>query len=84
MPFLAPYTTGTTEYTQQWKTPVGYYRDDRIVRERPDGSCDEDGSIQCPDDGLTFDICDQGGWVEMGPVPKGMTCVGQGDIVGTS
>lgn len=78
--FLSPYSSETNRYAQQALTPNGYFRDDRIVRARPDGDCDDDGSLKCIDGGQQFEICDQGGWVLMGPVANGTTCV-NGEIV---
>lgn len=72
--WLSRYTSETREHAQQALTPSGYYRDDRIVRERPDGDCDVDGSILCTDGGQQFDICDHGGWVRMGSVAEGTVC----------
>jgi hypothetical protein len=80
LPYLSPYSGQTTQYRQQAKTPTGYYRDDRVVRARPDGDCNTDGSILCTDGGTMFDVCDQGGWVRMGPVAAGTTCQ-DGEIV---
>lgn len=70
----SPYSSETDQYAQQAMTPAGYYRDDRIVRDRPDGDCDQDGSILCTDGGQKFDICDPGGWVRMGSVADGTIC----------
>ena len=81
--FLSPYANETSQYAQQALTPAGYYRDDRIVRARPDGDCNDDGSLQCIDGGQQFELCDQGGWVEMGPVANGTTC-SNGAIVACS
>ena len=78
--FLSPYSSGTGQHAQQNLTPDGYYRDDRVVRARPDGDCSNDGSIKCIDNGKMFEVCDQGGWVNMGPVANGITCQG-GHIV---
>lgn len=71
---LSPYSSQTDQYAQQALTPDGYYRDDRIIRDRPDGDCDRDGSFMCTDDGQQFSVCDQGGWVRMGRVAEGTTC----------
>ena len=81
--FLSPYSDETSQYAQQALTPDGSYRDDRIVRARPDGDCDDDGSIKCTDGGQMFEVCDQGGWVDMGPVANGTTC-SDGQIVASS
>ncbi|KAK5110225.1 hypothetical protein LTR62_006221 [Meristemomyces frigidus] len=85
LPSLSRYgeSDGSAQYAQQAQTPGGYYRDDKIVRARPDGSCSTEGAIQCTDGGSTFDLCDQGGWVEMGPVAAGTTCE-NGGIVSSS
>jgi hypothetical protein len=83
LPYLSPYSSQTSQHEQQATTPTGYYRDDRIVRARPDGDCNDDGSIQCTDGGQMFDMCDQGGWVEMGPVAPGTVCQ-NGQIVASS
>lgn len=81
--FLSPYSSDNSEYAQQALTPNGYYRDDRIVRARPDGDCSSPGAILCRDSGQQFDVCDQGGWVRMGPVAAGTVCQG-GQIVASS
>jgi hypothetical protein len=72
--FLSPYSSQTSRHPQQGLTPNGYFRDDRIVRARPDGDCDHNGSIKCTDNGAMFEVCDQGGWVNMGSVASGTTC----------
>ncbi|KAI6825924.1 hypothetical protein KC315_g13266 [Hortaea werneckii] len=77
---LAPYSDSTTQYKQQGQTSAGYYRDDRYVRARPDGDCNEEGSILCTEGGSAFDVCDQGGWVPMGAVAEGTQCR-NGEIV---
>jgi hypothetical protein len=74
LPFLIPYSGSTKQYAQQNKTPQGYYRDHRYVRARPDGDCDQNGSIKCTHGGQGFSVCDQGGWVDMGSVAEGTTC----------
>jgi len=74
LPYLSPYSSQTSQFAQQAMTPQGYYRDDRVVRARPDGDCDEDGSIMCTDGRQQFDVCDQGGYVQMGAVAQGTTC----------
>ena len=74
LPYLSPYSSQTSQYSQQGAVPQRYYRDDRIVRARPDGDCSDDGSILCTDGGTMFDVCDHGGWVRMGPVAAGTTC----------
>ena len=81
--FLSPYSSQTSQYSQQALAPRGYYRDDRIVRARPDGDCDDDGSLRCIDDGQQFEVCDQGGWVAMGPVANGTIC-SNGEIVASN
>ena len=78
--FYSPYSNETSQYAQQAMAPDGYYRDDRIVRARPDGDCDDEGSIQCTGGGQMFDVCDQGGWVQMGVVANGTVCE-NGEIV---
>ncbi|KAK3699181.1 hypothetical protein LTR37_016542 [Vermiconidia calcicola] len=74
LPYLSPYSEETSQYAQQGSTPDGYFKDDRVVRARPHGDCNDDGSIQCTEEGQMFDMCDQGGWVEMGPVANGTIC----------
>jgi hypothetical protein len=74
LPYLSPYSSSTAQYGQQGETSQGYYRDDRVVRARPDGDCSDEGAIQCTNGGSSFDVCDQGGWVQMGPVAAGTTC----------
>lgn len=71
--FLSPYSSDTSQHGQQGRTPQGYYRDDRIVRARPDGDCSQDGAIKCTSS-QTFEVCDQGGWVVMGQVASGASC----------
>lgn len=83
LPYISPYSNSTSQYAQQADTPTGYYRDDRYVRARPDGSCSDDGSIECANNGTTFLVCDQGGWVDMGDVAAGTTCE-NGAIVASS
>lgn len=80
LPFLSPYNSQTQQYAQQGSVAGGSYRDDRIVRARPDGDCSVDGSLQCTDGGTQFEVCDQGGWVRMGAVAAGTTCT-DGKIV---
>lgn len=80
LPFLSPYSGSTSQHAQQGNVRQGYYRDDRIVRARPDGDCNDDGSILCTDGGTMFDICDHGGWVRMGPVAAGTTCQNGGIV----
>ncbi|KAK0367348.1 hypothetical protein LTR94_000345 [Friedmanniomyces endolithicus] len=82
LPNLTPYSSQTDQSGQQASTPQGYYRDDRMVRARPDGSCSTEGAIECTNGGSSFDICDQGGWVQMGSVASGTTCE-NGQIVGS-
>ncbi|KAK4506888.1 hypothetical protein PRZ48_000621 [Zasmidium cellare] len=74
LPFLSPYNSQTEQYAQQENVAGGSYRDDRIVRARPDGDCDTDGALQCTDGGQQFMVCDHGGWVRMGSVAAGTTC----------
>ncbi|KAF4552738.1 Hypothetical protein D9617_9g025280 [Elsinoe fawcettii] len=84
LPFLSPYSSGagSGEQGQQITGVQGRYRDDRYIRDRQDGSCpaDREGVIRCTDDGLGFFVCDQGGWVDMGPTAQGTVCRG-GEIV---
>lgn len=75
LPFLSPLSSATTQYGQMPGAPQGYFRDDRYVRSRPDGSCDTDGALQC-NSSSDFWICDQGGWVDMGSVADGTVCQG--------
>jgi hypothetical protein len=56
LPFLTPYPSSSEQYAQQNKAPQGYYRDDRYVRERPDGDCDKDGSLMCTDGGKSYSV----------------------------
>lgn len=79
-PNLSPYSSSTSQYAQQADAPTGYYRDDRIARSQPYGSCSPDGSITCSDDGSMFYMCDHGGKVLMGNVAAGTTCT-NGEIV---
>lgn len=81
--FLSPYSNQTSQYAQQALTPNGYFRDDRVVRARPDGDCNDDGSIKCTDNGDQFELCDQGRWVEMGIVANGTTC-SNGQIIASN
>lgn len=74
LPYLSTYTSSNKQYAQQANVASGSYRDDRIVRTTPDGDCSQDGSLQCTGGGTTFDICDQGGWVQMGSVAAGTKC----------
>ncbi len=67
--------SASTSHAQQGMTPKGYYRDDRIVRARPYGDCSKDGAIRCTGGGQSFQLCDHGGWVNMGAVAKGTKCV---------
>lgn len=80
IPYLSPYSSSTDSNGQQSMRPAGYYRDDRVVRVQPYGSCTNDGSIECQDGGQQFLICDQGGWVLMGDVADGTMCE-NGEIV---
>ncbi len=75
LPFLSPVSSagGTDQYGQQPGSPQGYYRNDRYVRARPNGSCSTDGALQC-NGVMGFWICDQGGWVDMGPLAAGTEC----------
>ena len=68
---------------QQPGSPPGQSRADLYVRARPDGACAVDGSYGCADGGASWLVCDNGGWVDMGPVEAGMVCVG-GNIVPAS
>jgi hypothetical protein len=36
-----------------------------------------DGGLQCTHGGQQFSVCDQGGWVPMGPVAVGTVCQGR-------
>ena len=72
--FVSPYSSSTQQYAQQAQTQQGHYRDDRMVRSRPDGDCSPDGSVQCTNGGQGFEVCDQGGWVDMGMVAQGTMC----------
>jgi len=72
--FLSPYSSDTNEYAQQANTPPGYYRDDRYARSQPDGTCTDEGALECTSGGSDFWICDQGAWVDMGSVAAGTTC----------
>lgn len=76
LPNLSPSTSGP----QQGNTPQGYYRNDRYVRSRPNGDCRDEGALQCTNGGQGFEVCDQGGWVDMGSVAAGTTCQ-DGEIV---
>lgn len=73
LPFLSPLSSATVSYGQMPGAPQGFFRDDRYVRARPDGSCDVDGALQC-NGSSDFWICDQGGWVDMGSVAEGTVC----------
>lgn len=72
--FLSPNSGGTSQHGQQGLTPQGYHRDDRVVRARPDGDCSQNGAIKCTQNGQMFEVCDQGGWVNMGSVAAGTRC----------
>ncbi|KAK5136028.1 hypothetical protein LTR08_004282 [Meristemomyces frigidus] len=74
LPYLSPYSNDTQQYAQQALAPAGFYRDDRMVPARPDGDCSDEGAIRCTDGGQQFDVCDQGGWVQMGAVAAGTSC----------
>jgi hypothetical protein len=65
---------------QQPGAPAGFYRSDIYVRDRPFGDCSPDGSIGCRDGGMSWMVCDQGGWIDIGPVAAGTECV-NGNIV---
>lgn len=80
---LSPYSGQTDQYAQQALTPAGYYRDDRIIRDRPLGDCDADGALTCTDEGQGFAICDHGGLVDMGDVAQGTRCE-DGRIIASS
>lgn len=73
LPNLSPYTSSTSS-AQQGNTQQGYYRDDRYVRTRPNDDCSTDGALQCTNGGQGFEVCDQGGWVDMGSVAAGTSC----------
>jgi len=77
LPYLSPYASSTQQYSQQGQVQQGSYRDDRVVRARPDGDCNNEGAIMCTDGGQQFDVCDQGGWVQMGAVAAGTSCQGE-------
>ncbi|KXT13640.1 hypothetical protein AC579_4982 [Pseudocercospora musae] len=83
LPVLAPYSSSTDQYHQQSGVKSGSYRDDRYIRERPDGDCDVDGSFKCTAGGSQFSICDHEGWVAMGAVAAGTTC-SNGKIIASS
>lgn len=72
LPNLKPASNGQG---QQPGAPPGYYRYDQYVRARPFGSCSPDGSIGCRNNGASWMLCDHGGWVDMGSVATGTTCV---------
>lgn len=80
LPQLVQYSGTTWQYAQQSHSPNGYYRSDEIERARPRGDCSEEGAMRCSTDGLTFSVCDHGGWIDMGMVASGTICV-NGDIV---
>lgn len=71
--FLSP-SGSSSQQGQQGSTPQGYYRNDRVVRARPDGDCSQNGAIKCTQGGQMFEVCDQGGWVDMGQVAAGTRC----------
>ncbi|KAF7185072.1 hypothetical protein HII31_13695 [Pseudocercospora fuligena] len=83
LPVLAPYSSSTDQYDQQSGVKSGSYRDDRYIRERPDGDCDVDGSFKCSASGTQFSVCDHGGWAAMGAVAAGTTC-SNGKILASS
>lgn len=83
LPRVSAYSEDTWQYAQQSSSPDGYYRNDEIIRARPDGACGEEGSFQCSNDGLSLSVCDHGGWVNMGPVASGTVCI-DGEIVAPS
>jgi hypothetical protein len=72
IPSLVPLPAGLG---QQPGSPAGQTRSDQYDRARPFGGCATDGSIQCVRDGSGWQICDHGGWVDMGGVPAGEQCV---------
>ncbi|GIZ39599.1 hypothetical protein CKM354_000297800 [Cercospora kikuchii] len=74
LPMLAPHANSVPLQEQQGSTPVGQYRDDRYVAARPEGPCDVNGSLECTGNGRTFSVCDNGGWISMGPVAYGTVC----------
>ena len=82
LPFLSPVASGMDAAGQMPGAPQGEYRDDRYVRSRPDGDCPTDGALECNGPG-GFWVCDQGGWVDMGAVASGTTCM-DGQIVAAS
>lgn len=83
LPFLSPYSGGDGGQGRQDSGIEGYYRDDRYVRDREDGSCpvEREGEIRCKEGGAGFFVCDQGGWVDMGATAEGTVCR-EGEIVG--
>ncbi|GAB7357482.1 hypothetical protein MBLNU459_g0018t1 [Dothideomycetes sp. NU459] len=83
VPNLSPYSAATAQYAQQADAPSGYYRDDRIGRSQPEGACASAGAVKCTNSGSQFQICDDGGWVDMGSVPSGTICA-NGAIVASS
>lgn len=90
LPFESPYSsdsssgqTATDSYGQQAGADSGYYRDDRIARSAPNGTCTDEGSLECYSDGMGFLICDDGAWIDMGAVAQGTECE-DGEIVATS
>jgi len=82
LPFLSPLAGAVEDFGQMPGAPVGFYRDDRYVRARPDGSCDVEDELMC-NGPWDFWLCDQGGWVDMGSVAQGTECV-DGEIVAAS
>jgi hypothetical protein len=71
LPSLSPLPPGLG---QQSGAPAGYYRSDQYRRARPNGGCSPDGNIGCLRGGAGWEMCDHGGWVDMGPVAAGTTC----------
>jgi hypothetical protein len=80
LPSLSLYTALNNGYTQQSNSPDGSYRDDRYVRSSALGRCTTHGDIRCVSEGKAFEVCDNGGWVSMGSVAPGTSCV-DGEIV---
>ena len=74
VPFLSPYSSDTNQYAQQANAASGYYRDDKYARSQSDGTCSEEGALQCESGGSDFWMCDQGAWIDMGSVAAGTTC----------
>ncbi|KAI9696896.1 MAG: hypothetical protein M1820_007971 [Bogoriella megaspora] len=89
LPNLSPFTSSTSTYQSSAGSgsgsavPQGYYRDDRYIRSRPDGTCTGEGQIQCYTGGDGFYVCDNGGLVDMGKVAAGTACHGGAIVVGS-